>query len=51
MTRDRAAPSAITAGGWSVDEAVEGGTAGTDRQELWVYMYRDEYVFTGQTNV
>ena len=38
-TRDRATPSAITAGVWSVDEAVEGDTAGTDGQELWVQSF------------
>ena len=41
VTRDSAAPSAIAAGVkiWSVDEAVEGDTAGTDGQELWVQSF------------
>ena len=38
-TRDRATPSAITVGVWSVDEAVEGDAVGTDGQELWVQSF------------
>ena len=36
MTRDRATPSAITAGVWSMDKAVKGGMHGV---VIWMYTY------------